>query len=228
MALENTSLKSTDYGKKIAAVSLEIGSIKLSPEDPFTWASGYRMPIYNDNRLLLRDIKHRFLVAEGFEHLIKSNNISYDLIAGTATAGIPHSTTLANLLKCPLVYIREKPKGHGLRKQIEGTLYEGEKVIVIEDLVSTGGSLISNIEGVRNAGGIVDYCFSIFSYDFETTKEKFADAKCTLLSLLTYSDLLEVAVEKGYIKDDSLAMLKEWRNAPFEWGEKHGFPKVDR
>ena len=220
-------LTTKEFGNKIALAALEIGAIRLSPTEPFNWASGYRMPIYNDNRLLLGSYQNRMLIGSGFEHLIKTEEIPYDVIAGTSTAGIAPATTLSNILKCPLIYIREKPKTHGLKKQIEGILLDKQKVVVIEDLVSTGGSSIKAVEGVRNSGGVVDNCLSIFNYGFKETETLFKQANCRLISLLTYNDLLDIAVENGYIAGESLSMLREWRNSPFEWGAKHGFPKVE-
>src|SRR3989338_966104 len=144
-----------DYGTELAKIALKIGAIKLNTEVPFKWASGYFMPIYNDNRLLLGDAKHRQLVAEGLEHVIKTHQIPYDIIAGTSTAGISPATTLADKLGVPLIYIRDKPKDHGLRNQIEGidsdSDLNGKTVVVVEDLISPGGSSLKAVQAVRNA-----------------------------------------------------------------------------
>jgi len=217
-----------DYAKELAEIALEIKAIKLSPEDPFTWASGYRMPIYNDNRLLLGNYKHRALIAEGFAQLIKTENIALDVVAGTATAGISPGTTLADSLKAPFIYIRSKAKGHGLQNQIEGVLNSGEQVLLIEDLISTGGSSISALEAVREAGGVIETCFSIFSYGLDEAKKRFDGVECQVFSLLTFDRLLEIAIEKEYITQEQQEVLAEWQKDPFGWGEKHGFPKQEK
>ena len=143
-----------NYSKEIAKLTLSTGAIKLDPENPFLWASGYRMPIYNDNRLLLGNSKHRQLIAEGFRSILNNKNISIDVIAGTATAGIAPATSLANLMETSLIYVRPTPKGHGMQNQIEGILLANQKVAVIEDLISTGGSALKAINAIRNAGGL--------------------------------------------------------------------------
>ena len=216
-----------DYGVKLAKIALEIKAIKLRPENPFEWASGYFMPIYNDNRLLLGNAQHRQLVAEGLEQLIRVHQIPYDFIAGTSTAGISPGTTLADRLGVPFMYIRDKPKDHGLRNQIEGIDAEsnliGCKVLVVEDLISTGGSSLKAVQAVRNARGQADHILSIFNYGLPEAEQLFADARCQIHSLLTYEVLLRVAKEKNYITPDQTRMLEEWRSDPFVWGEKHGF-----
>ena len=132
-----------EISRELARVALEIGAIQLNPEDPFIWASGYHMPVYNDNRLLLGLGEHRTLVGRGFQEIIRHENLALDVVAGTSTAGIPHATTLANLLDLPLIYVRSKPKGHGMQNQVEGLIKTHQKVIVIEDLVSTGASALT-------------------------------------------------------------------------------------
>ena len=164
------------FSKEIAKISLETGAIRLEAETPFLWASGYRMPIYNDNRLLLGNAKHRRLIAEGFKDVITSKEIEVDVIAGTATAGIPPATSLANLLETPLIYVRTHPKEHGMKNQIEGVLRQNQNVIVVEDLISTGGSALNGVTAIREAGGKVDHCLSIFSYGFSKAIEQFKNA----------------------------------------------------
>ena len=186
------------------------------------------MPIYNDNRLLLGSAAHRALVVEGFRELIQSQNLNFDVIAGTATAGIPHATSLANALGLPLIYVRDKAKGHGLKNQIEGILQDEQNALVIEDLISTGGSSLRAVEAVREAGGNCEHCFSIFSYGLEKADNLFADANCNLDSLLTFPTLLEVAVERGTIDAEQQTLLTEWRSDPFGWGDANGFPKVEK
>ena len=221
-----------DFGREIARAGLEIKAIKLNPNNPFTWASGYRMPIYNDNRMFLFDDENRKLVTDAFYSLIRS--LPFSVIAGTSTAGIPWGVLLANRFKTPFVYIRDKPKDHGLKNQIEGidaqSNLRGHSVIVIEDLISTGESSARAVQAVRDAGGICNYCLSIFNYGLDKAVQAFAslNPKCNVESLLTYDILLEVAKETGYIINQQEEALAEWRGDPFGWGEKQGFPKVER
>lgn len=223
-----------DYGKEIAKAGLEINAIKLRPDDPFTWASGFRMPIYNDNRMFLFYPEHRARLAEGFGNLLQSEGMPYDVIAGTSTAGISPATTLADSLEMPMIYVRDKPKGHGLKNQIEGidaeSDLEGRRVVLVEDLISTGGSSARAVQAIRDANGECNYCVSIFNYGLDKAVQAFdsLDPKCNVRSLLTYDTLLEAAKETGYINDQQAAMLADWRADPFGWGEKHGFPKVEK
>ena len=221
-----------DYGTELAKIALKIGAIKLNTEVPFKWASGYFMPIYNDNRLLLGDAKHRQLVAEGLEHVIKTHQIPYDIIAGTSTAGISPATTLADKLGVPLIYIRDKPKDHGLRNQIEGidsdSDLNGKTVVVVEDLISPGGSSLKAVQAVRNARGTVNHMLSIFNYGLKEAEQQFADENVIVHSLLTYDVLLQIAQEKNYIDSEQLNVLKEWREDPLAWGALHGFPAGEK
>ena len=206
--------------ENIARVALEIGAIKINARQPFTWASGYKMPIYNDNRLLLGSSQNRALIAKGFQNLLKSCDAEVEVIAGTATAGIPHATTLADLLQVPLIYVRSTAKTHGMGNKIEGILKKNQKVLVIEDLVSTGGSAIKAVEAIREAGGVVNHCFSIFSYGFPEAIEKFNNASCQTHSILIFSELLKVAQSTQDISPSDIETLKSWQASPFKWGEK--------
>ncbi len=223
-----------DYEREIAKAGLEIKAIKLRPNNPFTWASGFRMPIYNDNRMFLFHPKHRKLLVEGFGQIIENEQIPYEVIAGTSTAGIPHATSLANKLNVPMIYIRDKPKAHGLKNQIEGidaeSNLQGKKVILIEDLISTGGSSAGAVQAIRDANGDCNYCLSIFNYGLDKAVEAFnsLNPKFNVRSLLTYDVLLKTAKEIGYLNGDQIEVLKEWRADPFGWGEKHGFPKIEK
>ena len=221
-----------NFGVEIAKRSLRRKAIKLNPVHPFQWASGYWMPIYNDNRVHLSDPSSRRLIANGLAKIIEDKKIKFDIIAGTATAGIPHATTLADQLNKPLIYIRDKPKDHGLRNQIEGidsdSDLERKKVLIIEDLVSTGGSSLKAVQAVRNARGKVENMLSIFNYGFKETEEQFKEADCNLDSLLKYEILLKTAVSEEVINEDMLIMLKEWQEDYFNWGERNGFPKSEK
>lgn len=218
------------YGVKIARKALEMEAISLKPQTPFQWASGYRMPIYNDNRRLLADPSARELVAEGFGALIGALSIEVDDIAGTSTAGIPHATTLADLLGKPLSYVRSSGKDHGLKNQIEGLgadgSYHRRKVLLIEDLISTGGSSIKAVQAIREAQGDISFCLAIFTYGMQASVDAFAalDPPCTPLALLDYDTMVATALATGYVDDEGARLLSQWRRDPFGWGAAHGFP----
>jgi orotate phosphoribosyltransferase len=227
-------MENTSYSYDIARCALEMGAIRLSPEKPFCWASGYYMPIYNDNRTLLGDWRARELVAKAFEEILSKLGYDPDNIAGTSTAGIPHATTLADRLKKPVSYIRSSSKDHGLQNQIEGLGrakgYEGKNVVLIEDLISTGMSSIKAVKAIQEANGNVPYCLAIFSYGTDQGKEAFAslDPACKPVTILDYNYVIPIAKEIGYIKPEQEAMLLEWSASPFTWGEKHGWKKEER
>jgi orotate phosphoribosyltransferase len=191
------------------------------------------MPIYNDNRMFLFYPEMRTVIARGLADIIAENAIEADVVAGTATAGIPHGALLADLLSLPYIYIRDKPKSHGLKNRIEGIDAEsdldGRKVVVVEDLISTGGSSARAVEAVREANGACNWCLSIFSYGLEKAAEQFESLNppCQFTSLLTFQVLLDVARSGGFLSDDQIALLSDWREDPFGWGEKHGFPRAE-
>jgi orotate phosphoribosyltransferase len=218
-----------DYGKKLAAAGLELRAIRLDTGKPFLWASGFYMPIYNDNRMLLIKGEYRRMIAEAFAEILTEQAIEWEYIAGTSTAGIPHATTLADLLDAPLTYVRDKPKGHGLKNRIEGlpaeSGYGGGRVVLVEDLISTGGSSVRAVEGIREAAGNISRCLSIFNYGLDRAVEKFGalDPPCRIHSILTYDLLLETALAGGYIDRGQAEELREWRGDPFGWGEERGF-----
>ena len=207
----------------LARISLEVGSIKFSPDQPFKWASGHRMPIYNENRLLLGNSKHRVMVAEGFQELLKSCTSKIDVIAGTATAGIPHATTLADRLQLPLIYVRSAAKSHGMGNRIEGPLRQNQQVLVIEDLISTGGSAANAVTAIREAGGIVNHCFSIFSYGFTEATEQFNSISCEIQSILEFPQLLEVALSTQNLSTNDVETLQSWQENPFKWASNQSF-----
>ena len=209
-----------DFAQQLAKISLEIGAIKISPQQPFTWASGYKMPLYNDNRMLLGNAEHRQLIAEAMKTILESKGITIDVVAGVATAGIPHATALANLIRLPLIYVRSSPKEHGLKNQVEGILKAGQNVIVVEDLISTGGSAIKAVDAIRESGGTVNHCMGIFSYDFPEAKKRFEESQCLLHTLLNLGTLLQVAIKEEQITSEEKQMVDTWIQNPFEW-EKH-------
>ena len=209
--------------ENIARVALEIGAIQFNAQQPFIWASGYKMPIYNDNRLLLGNAGHRALITQGFQDLLKNCATKVEVIAGTATAGIPHATTLADRLQLPLIYVRSAAKTHGMGNRIEGPLRRNQQVLVIEDLVSTGGSAANAVTAIREAGGIVNHCFSIFSYGLAEATDKFKSISCEIHSILDFSELLEVALSTQNLSTNDIETLRSWQKAPFKWAENNGF-----
>ncbi len=190
------------------------------------------MPIYNDNRMFLFHPEMRRIIAQGLAEIVREKEIDPEVVAGTATAGIPHGALLADVMALPYIYIRDKPKAHGLKNRIEGLDAEsdlgGRRVVVIEDLISTGGSSARAVEAVREANGVSNWCLSIFSYGLEKAAEEFdsMNPPCAYTSLLTFPTLLDVAKTGGFLSDDQIALLAAWREDPFGWGAKHGFPKA--
>lgn len=186
----------TPPSRRIAAALLDAGAVLLRPQRPFTWASGIKSPIYCDNRLLLSDPKRRRLVVAAFLEQLRKRRLGCEVVAGTATAGIPWASLLAERLNKPLVYVRGAPKGHGKGNRIEGRLRRGQQVLVVEDLISTGGSSLQAVEALRAAGGKVRGCVAIFSYGLDRAASAFAAARVPLLPLCTLPELLEVAVAR--------------------------------
>jgi len=176
--------------------------------------------------------EYRKIILNGFLDIIKKENIKIEVVAGTSTAGIPHGALLAEALNLPFIYIREKPKAHGLKNQIEGIDadkdLEGKAVVVIEDLISTGGSSAKAVQAVREANGKVDYCLSIFSYNLLSALNEFSklDKPCKVISILGYDTLIDTATKTGYVSNEQQEALKSWRHEPFEWGAKRGFARV--
>lgn len=198
----------------IAEHLLEIKAVFLQPNDPFTWASGIKSPIYCDNRLTLSYPAVRNEIAEGLKGLIEQNFPEAELIAGTATAGIPHAAWVSDKMNAPMCYVRSKAKEHGKGNQIEGRALPGQKVVVVEDLISTGGSVITAVHALREAGCEVLGVVSIFTYELAKGIEKFAEEGITNYSLSDYSSLIQVANEKGYITEAEVEKLKKWRENP--------------
>ncbi|WP_339249601.1 orotate phosphoribosyltransferase [Sporosarcina sp. FSL W8-0480] len=196
--------------KEIAEILLNIGAVELSPEDPFTWASGIQSPIYCDNRLTMSDPVGRKQIAEGLAGLIKEHYPETTLIAGTATAGIPHAAWVADILGFPMVYIRSKAKGHGRSRQIEGKVKPEDKAIIIEDLISTGGSSLNAVEALRSENVEVTGVVSIFTYELESADSAFEEAGLTYQSLTNFGALIEVAKDAGSINEASITDLLEW------------------
>lgn len=204
----------SDCSRQIASQLLKIGAVHLRPDEPFTWTSGIKSPIYCDNRITMSYPEVRSAIAEGFAALIRENYPDAEVIAGTATAGIPHAAWVAQLMNLPMIYVRDKAKAHGRQNQIEGLLAKGQKVVVIEDLISTGGSSLKAAQAVQAEGGIVLGVAAIFSYQFPVAHDLFAAARIPFSTLSHYTALLEVAREQGIIDGEQENMLSEWRKAP--------------
>lgn len=200
--------------KEIAKGLLSIGAIFLSPKEPFTWASGIKSPIYCDNRLTLTAPDVRTKVEEGLVSIIKENYPDVQAVMGTSTAGIAHAAIVGHLMNLPMGYVRSGKKDHGRHNQIEGKIYPGEKVVVIEDLISTGGSVIEVVEALRNAGADVLGIASIFTYGMKNGLEKLNDAKVKNISLSNFDIMVNVAAEDGYIKEEEIKKLISFRNNP--------------
>ena len=203
--------------KKTAELLLQIKAIKLSPSDPYSWASGWKSPFYFDNRISLSYPNIRKEITKRLVSIIKEKYDDVGIIAGVATAGIPQGALVAENLNLPFAYVRSKPKSHGMKNMIEGRIEKGKRVLLIEDLISTGGSSIKSVEAVRETGSIVIGVISIFNYGFKVSEENFKNINCDTSSIFNYNDLLSIALKNNYIKDQDLEKLKSWRDNPEKW-----------
>ena len=203
--------------KEVAKSLLDIKAVSLSPQNPYTWASGLRSPIYCDNRVTMSFPAVRKQIAQGLADLIKEKYPDVEVIAGTATAGIPHAAWIADILDLPMVYIRSKAKDHGTGRKIEGKISEGQKMVVVEDLISTGGSVIEASKAAELEGANVLGSVAIFTYELAKGTKNFADAGLAIDTLSNYSTLLEVAHETSYITEAEMDLLKDWSKDPENW-----------
>ena len=202
---------------QFAAKLLEVKAIKLQPQDPFTWASGWKSPFYCDNRKTLSFPSLRTYVKTELTRLIMEEFPEAEALAGVATGAIAQGALVADVLGLPFAYVRSKPKDHGLENLIEGELKPGSKVIVVEDLISTGGSSLKAVEALRKAGMEVIGMVASYTYGFPIAEQAFADAKVKLVTLTNYEAVLEVAKQIGYITEEQIPTLNEWRNDPANW-----------
>ncbi|MCE5057155.1 orotate phosphoribosyltransferase [Mammaliicoccus sciuri] len=198
--------------QNIAQSLLEIKAVTLSPDDPYTWSSGIKSPIYCDNRVTLAYPEIRENIYQGLIELIKEHAQDVEIISGTATAGIPHAAFVADQLKLPMSYVRSKSKGHGKGNQIEGALSKGKKVVVIEDLISTGGSSINAVEALIEDGAEVLGVFAIFTYGINKAEEAFKAIDVPFYTLSNYDELISVAEKEGYIENKDIKTLKAWKD----------------
>ncbi|RBR30676.1 orotate phosphoribosyltransferase [Enterococcus cecorum] len=203
--------------QQVAQNLLAIKAVFLSPNEPFTWASGIKSPIYCDNRLTMSFPKVRRLIAKGLAEKIKKQFPEVEVIAGTATAGIPHAAWVAEILDLPMVYIRSKAKNHGKGNQIEGQITPGQKMVVIEDLISTGGSVLEACQAAKREGADVLGVAAIFTYELPKGATNFNTAKLPLVTLTNYTTLIQTALEEGYISEADLALLTAWKHDPENW-----------
>lgn len=202
---------------QIAAGLLQIGAVTLSPDKPYTWSSGMLSPIYCDNRLTLSYPEIRNQIAEGFASIIRQHYPDAELIAGTATGAIAHGAWVAEKLNLPLVYIRSKAKDYGQQRMVEGVMKPGQKVVVIEDLISTGGSSLKAAKAVQNEGGDVQAVLAIFTYELGQAKQQFEDSGIVMQTLSTYSALLETAVKLNKIDEKDRELLQSWQKDPLAY-----------
>ncbi|MGB0934038.1 MAG: orotate phosphoribosyltransferase [Lishizhenia sp.] len=207
----------SDQALKVAEFLLQIKAIKLQPNNPFVWASGWNSPIYCDNRKTLSYPNVRTYIRQSYCEAILEKFGKPDVIAGVATGGIAQGALVAQELGVPFVYVRSSAKGHGLGNQIEGDYSEGQNVVVIEDLISTGGSSLKAVEALREAGLNVKGLAAIFSYGFKIAEENFANADCDYVTLSNYESLMEQALAQGSIAQNDANSLREWRENPSEW-----------
>jgi len=214
---DNYIIIDKEFSREIAKQLLEINAVVLRPKNPFTWSSGWNSPIYCDNRLTLRYPAIRKKI---YSHMVKFIQKEYpqvDVITGTATAGIPHAAWVADSLDKPLAYVRAKAKAYGLGNQIEGGVDKGQSTVVIEDLISTGGSAVSVIEALQFIGGNVKGVICIFTYGFAKASEKFERLGIPVYCLTDYKTLIDVALKEGHIQKSDIELLNAWRENPEEW-----------
>lgn len=210
-----------NYADTVAKDLLEIHAVMLSPDHPYAWASGLHSPIYTDNRLTISYPAVRRSIYHGMVELIKNHFPSAKVIAGTATAGIPHAAWVAEEMGLPLVYVRSKPKDHGRGKQIEGVIKPGAEVVVIDDLISTGGSVLNAVAAVNKAGAKVVGVVAVFTYQLPAAAQNFAAQGLKYYAVTNYPTLVNVAKEQGLISADHLASLNDWRQDPATWSKQH-------
>lgn len=210
----------TARARRLAGDLLDIEAVLLAPDDPFTWASGLQAPIYCDNRLTMAEPRVRRAIRDGFADVIATEALTAEVVVGTATAGIPHAAWLADRLDRPMAYVRSSKKGHGRQNQIEGRVAPGQKVVVIEDLISTGGSALGAVEALRAAGASVEAVLAIFSYELDAAAERFAAADVPYHTLTGYRALLDEAEARGALTPEAFETLQNWRRDPEAWSRR--------
>ncbi len=208
--------------QEIAGILLDLKAVSVSPRKPFTWASGLKSPLYCDNRLIISTVEERRVVVNAFLNLMEEKGWKPDVVAGTATAGIPHAAWIAERLSVPMIYVRSSEKKHGRKNLIEGSLPPGAEVVVIEDLISTGGSSVKAAIGVQEAGGKVLGVAAIFQYGMEKARACFEEAGLPFATLTDLESLLDVAGDKGLLSEEEKTLVSQWRQDPPAWSETYG------
>ncbi|MFM6946658.1 MAG: orotate phosphoribosyltransferase [Flavobacteriales bacterium] len=206
-----------DLSLKVAELLLKTKAVRLQPENPFTWASGWKSPIYCDNRITLSFPEVRTFIRQGYAQTILEHFGKPDVIAGVATGGIAQGALIAQELGLPFIYVRSSAKGHGMENLIEGAYESGQRVVVIEDLISTGGSSLKAVEALRQGGLDVKGLVAIFTYGFSLADQQFEAAKCPYITLTDYGTLIDVATKTSYVNEANNATLQAWRNNPSTW-----------
>jgi orotate phosphoribosyltransferase len=201
----------------IANSLLEAKAVSLRISPPYTWTSGIKSPIYTDNRIMMSYVDERDAIVDSFVSLIKDKKIKCDGIAATATAGISWGAWIADRLKLPLIYVRSSAKGHGKENKVEGRIMKGKTYLVVEDLISTGGSSVDTAEAVRSAGGKVKQLVAIFTYQLPSSSKNFKDAKIEAMTLTNFTELIDTAVKTGYLKSKNKSIVMEWKENPETW-----------
>lgn len=210
--------------KRVAEILLDIKAVTLRPSQPFRFVSGILSPIYCDNRLLMSRVPERREVIGLMAEKAREIGLgSFGTVAGIASSGIAPAAWLAETLEKPMIYVRKQEKDHGRENLIEGKMEQGEKVLMVEDLISTGGSSLKGIEGVRSQGGVCEKCLAIFTYEMEKARKGFEEANCKLFPMTTFSTLVGVALEKSLIKEEEMQSALDWSKDPQGWGKSKGF-----
>ncbi len=202
---------------KVAEFLLQIKAVKLAPNNPYTWASGWKSPIYCDTRISLSFPAIRTFIRQAYAEAIREQFGKPDVIAGIATGGIPQGALVAQELGVPFIYVRSAPKGHGMGNQVEGYFEKGQKVVLIEDLISTGGSSLKAIDALKEAGLEVKGLIAVFTYGFSVAEKSFKKIGCPFLTLTSYDVLIKQALEQEYIHESDIASLKDWKKSPETW-----------
>jgi orotate phosphoribosyltransferase len=207
-----------EIARTVASDLLDIGAIRLRPDEPFIWSSGWHSPIYCDNRLSLSYPTIRTRIRNYLAQAVKLAYPKVEAIAGVATAGIPQGALIADILDLPFLYVRSKPKGHGMENMIEGKITPGQKIVLVEDLVSTGGSSLKAAEALQQSKFEILGMVAIFTYGFDIATRNFQEAKIPLICLSNYDMMLQEAVKRNMVKEDQLSSLQQWRKSPATWG----------
>lgn len=207
---------------EVARILLEIGAVKFTPDEPVTFKSGIRSPIYVDNRIIPYHPRQWRRIIIGFHRAIQSQGEAFDIIAGIETGGIPHSSVLGYSLRKPSIYVRKQAKGHGTRSKIEGGEVAGKRVLLIEDAVTTGGSSLAGVEALRAAGALVEDCIAIVSFGFRETLDAFTEAGVRLHTLTRFDLIIRYALEMGQLSQHDVNLITDWLRDPHNWMERHG------